>query len=355
MRAAVASLLSCVGCASPPAPVASPRADAPAEANVPTRSVEVLASGARRVFIADPTSYWRQTGFVELAPTVRLAISAEGRPRVTVQLWLPKDGLITARALEHQQRHTIAFPPGSEADRVSLTGSARAGWTVADVRGSRLDANGDEWFHVYRPSSGTFAAPLVGFEWRRDDEAQRDEALALLVEHVRTTPGALARRPPSRGSVSFFSRMNACEHCHFANKPASSEPNDWLPLWPTDQTGWYVPLAVMLPALALSTTRQWHDPNADDPLVDKRCDAGAPRRIDHATGSWFRCADGSVPYGIRDVARGLAQADAYTTALCRSRRHLYERMDRTAKAAFSEVMARCESPREGPALTPARP
>ncbi len=301
---------------------------------------ERLSSGAFRIHIADPKSYWKQRGFITLAPTVRLAISAEGRPHVTVRLLLPNESQVTAHALPEQGRMTIVFPPGSEADRVSMKRYS-GGLTVADVRGSRIDSQGREWFHVYRPTSPAPGGPLVGYAWLRHDPRQRKQAHESLVEHVRTTPRLFTKRPPSRDVVDFFSRMNACEDCHFANKPAGTNPQDWLPLWPTDEIGWYVPLAVMLPELALSTTPRWHDPNASDALVERHCARGPAREQTHPAGSWFRCDDGSVPYGLRDVALGMAQADTYTRALCRSRAYVFERMDAGAKKAFADVMAPC--------------
>jgi hypothetical protein len=213
--------------------------------------------------------------------------------------------------------------------------------TVSDVRGSRIDEKGREWFHVYRPVSGAPNAPLVGYEWLRDDPAQRAEATALLVEHVRTTPRPFANRPPSSGYIRFFSRMNACESCHFANKAAGTDPDDWLPLWPTDQIGWYVPQAVMLSALALSSTPSWHDPNAEDDLVASRCRSGAAARRRGTVRRWFQCDDGSVPNGIRDIIGGLADGDTYTRAVCRSRRYIFDRMSPEAKRAFAAAMDPC--------------
>jgi hypothetical protein len=218
----------------------------------------------------------------------------------------------------------------------------RGGRTVADVRGSRIDAQGREWFHVYRPTGPEPQSPLVGYEWLRGDVAQRREATTLLVEHVSATPSPLTRGKPGAGYVSFFSRMNACERCHFSNKAAGTDPDDWLPLWPTDEIGWYVPLAVMLPRLALSTTPRWHDPNVDDTLVERSCTSGNAREKSRPAGSWFRCDDGSVPHGSRDIPLGLELGDAYTRAVCRSRSYVYERMDSHARSVFTDAMAPCD-------------
>lgn len=340
MRLWLAALVV-AGCA--PAPVEAPaRSPKRAPAVTPAR-VETLSSGARRIHIDDPGAYWKDGGFVELAPPVRLAISAHGRPHVAVLLKLPDSPPVRAHELADPARATLVFPPGSEADRVSSKRYA-GGLTVADVRGSRIDEDGREWFHVYRPASPEPNAPLVGFEWLRDDPAQRQEATRLLVEHVRSTAPALATRTPSDDSVAFFSRMNACERCHFPNKAAGVDPDDALPLWPTDQIGWYVPLAVMLPELALSTTPRWHDPNVDDVLVARRCANGNATQRRRAAGSWFRCDDGSVPHGSRDIPLGLELDDAYTRAVCRSRSYVYERMDREAQLVFMDAMTPCDKP-----------
>lgn len=335
---------SCTPAVPAEEPVEAAPSAPPREAPEPSTRIETLESGARRLYIEDPATYWERNDFATLAPTVRLAISAVGRPHVTVRLKLPDGSVVKAKRLEAQGRHTLVFPPGTVADRVSMMRYS-GGLTVADVRGSRIDDQGREWFHVYRPSGAKPNSALIGYEWLRDDPAQREEATTLLVEQVRTTPRPFRRVRPSRGYVRFFARMNECESCHFADKAAGDDPDDWLPLWPTDHVGWYVPMAVMLPELALSTTPTWHDPNVDDDLVSTRCRTGPARTRTRRAGSWFRCDDGSVPHGVRDFARGLERNDAYTAEVCRSRRLIYRHMDAEAKAAFAVVMAQCEPKR----------
>ena len=266
--------------------------------------------------------------------------------RVAVYLRLPTAGTIGVTVGDDGVSRLI-LPPGSEADRVTRVplGGPHPGFTVADVRGASLDEQGREHFHVYRPVHGGAHAPLVGYQWLRNDEAQRSRAHQLIVEHVRATPRAGASRPPSGHYLDRFTRLMHCEGCHQPNKAAELAPTSRLPLWPTDAQGWYVPLAVMRLRGELSTTAQFHDPNAGDPFVTARCGVHGERNaIERQAGAvrWYQCENGTVPYGVRAIRRAVAQHHVYSVAVCRSRRWLYARMDAAAKAAFANAIIGCE-------------
>lgn len=59
-------------------------------------------------------------------------------------------------------------------------------FAIGDVRGTRWDDSGAEFFHVNRPLNDRDNAPLVGFEWRREDLEQQGAATALLTELVQS-------------------------------------------------------------------------------------------------------------------------------------------------------------------------
>ena len=304
-----------------------------------------LGTGVRRIVINKPSAYWQARGFRRLAPTIRPSLPARQHD-VAVFLRLPASGFIrVARGEDGVLR--LSLPPGSEADRVTRVplrnakGAFSGEYTVADVRGGRLDEAGREHFHVYRPAHGAPHAPLVGYEWLRSDGAQRKVAHERTIEHVRTTPRASATAPPSANYLGHFTRLMNCEQCHQPNKAAEVDPHSNLPLWPTDAQGWYVPLAVMRAGGELSTTADFHDPNAGDPFVQARC--GEADAASRARGKvrWYECAEGSMPYGVRDVAAALAKGDMYSIQVCFSRRWLFSRMDAAAQAAFAEAMAPC--------------
>ena len=294
-----------------------------------------MSPGVERIDIADQRSHWVERGFIALAPPVKISIASDGFPHVEVWLMVPVGGEIDIDA-----RGALTFPPGTEADRVTSL-RYRSRLTVADVRGSRIDAAGRERFHVYRPTEGKPGAALTGYEWIRQDEDAHDAANDLLETYVANTPRALRRNPPSSGYVRGFMRLNDCAMCHFGHKPQARDPDAWLPLWATDAIGWYVPQAVMVDSALLSTSSSFHDPNADDEHVHKRCRRGRIVERRRGDARWYRCRSGGVPIGTRDMSA----ADPYTARVCASRRYMYERMTEAARRHFAASMARCQTTR----------
>jgi hypothetical protein len=317
-----------------PRPVASPKAVTSAAIRITE-----LSTGARRIEVPDQRQYWRNGGFVALDPTIRISQPSGSSSNIIVYFKAP-EGIGAARV---DGRLSLLLPPGSEADRVTFFRAGPKGQTVADVRGGRIDEQGRNWFHVFRPTSGAAHASLVGFEWLVDDPQQAREAKKLLMDHVRHTPRAMRKAVPDESYATRFSRLNDCKACHFPDKAPAADPDQWLPLWPTDRAGWYVPLGVLLTRAPLSTTSSFHDPNHDDPFVTKQCKSGPPNTLSDDATRWFRCSDGSVPFAERDVARALVEGDAYAVRLCRSRRYFYDRMTPQARALFGEAFAECEA------------
>ncbi|MCK6454409.1 MAG: hypothetical protein L6R19_26700 [Alphaproteobacteria bacterium] len=298
------------------------------------------ASEPRRVEIADPSRYWRDNGFVELTPAIRVSVPLGAR--TLVYLKIPEGGLLTTRQVARQQRPTIRLPPGSAAARVSLTADEAGTWTVEDVRGTRWDAQGREYFHVYRPRGAEAGAPLVGYEWPRGDDALQDRATALLTDLVRDLPLPFRGSAPAPREVARFRALNDCGSCHQPDKGQASSPFERLPPWLTDASGIYVPLAVLSDRAVLSTTPAFHDPNAEDPFVAARCADGAPASEYVRWGRhFFRCGDGGMPVGIHDMQAARAAGDAHAGRVCASRRHLFERMDEAGRRAFAAAFRAC--------------
>lgn len=351
----VLTLFAAVSCVEQPpqttTPIAPLRA-APAVKALAADAMEVtlLDAGVHRIVINEPRAYWTARGFRRLTPTIRLSLPARQHD-VAVYLRLPASGFIGAARGEDGVLR-LSLPPGSEADRVTAVplrdgkGALTGQYTVADVRGGRLDEAGREHFHVYRPAHGGAHAPLIGYEWLRSDGAQRQVAHARIGDHVRTTPRASELAPPSADYVGHFTRLMNCEQCHQPNKTAEVNPDSHMPLWPTDAQGWYVPLAVMRTGGELSTTADFHDPNAGDVFVTARCREGRAAARTEGEVRWYQCADGSMPYGVRDVAAAVATGDMYSMQVCASRRWLFSRMDKQAQAAFAEAMAPCAKPQK---------
>jgi hypothetical protein len=310
--------------------------------------VVLLLSGAglsaadpqiRRIDIADPAHYWRDNGFIALTPAIRVSVSPGAE--TVVYLKIGPGGRLATRYLPDQRRYSLTLPPGSTADRVSFATDGAGHRTIDDVRGTRWDAEGNEYFHVYRPVSGRIEAPLAGYEWRRDDAGQERAATDALIALIQETPAPFGERPAGAGDVRRFRALNRCQLCHVADKPQARSPEERLPPWATDGSGLYVPPAVLADEAPLSTTDDFDDPNEGDRFVAARCPS-APAVLQGRPGDhWYVCADGGLPLGRRDVPAGRAAGDAYTAQLCASRRYLFDRLDALGRQAFAAAFAAC--------------
>lgn len=297
------------------------------------------AAEVRRVEIADPARFWRDQGFVELTPAIRVSVAFGARTVIYVKI--PEGARLTTRYLPEQQRYTIRMPPGSASDRVALMAEGET-WTVEDVRGTSWDSSGREYFHVYRPATAEAGAKLVGYQWPRGDLPLQDRATELLTELVRDLPMPFAGTPPSWRGVAQFRSLNACGECHVPDKQQAISLRDPLPPWMTDASGIYVPLAVLGDRAVLSTTPAFHDPNAADRFVQAGCSDGSPATEFVRWGRhFFRCGDGSLPIGRYDLAGALEAGDAHAERVCASRRYLYDRLDAAGRQAFAESFKGC--------------
>lgn len=305
-----------------------------------------------RAEIVDHDS-WAKQGFVEMTPPVRLPSDGAGRDKIEVWLRVPEGGRITARKLA-DGRATIAFPPGTIADRVESWGYARAegdggGWkySVTDVRGTRLDVNGAEMFHVFVPVGPEPGARLVGWEWARSDRLQQRAATQFLISHLERMRTLQDRgRPQSaeerRELIEDYRRNNDCAKCHAHDKPVQTSRVRGIHR-ATDSNGFYVPLSVLMDTVPLERHRP-RDMNVGDPFLTITC----PTQGDHpvlaqgaAGAREYRCLQGGSPSGTLDVKKALAANDARTIALCKSRAYLRAHMDDHARTLFATQFADC--------------
>src|SRR5262245_62041424 len=130
-------------------------------------SVGVYAQdSARPVDIPNDESYWRNAGFVEMVPPLRLPTDKRNDNLIKVWLRIPDEGRITLEWLADQKRNTLRFPPGTTADRVETMRNEKKALQVIngieDVRGATIDASGASLFHVYQPVAGTSKDRLRG-------------------------------------------------------------------------------------------------------------------------------------------------------------------------------------------------
>lgn len=288
-----------------------------------------------------PFDYWEQKGFVMLVPSVRMSIPPGGSAGTVVYFKVPGDESISLeRHPSPEIPASFEFPPGTEAQRVAfLVGSDSFGEPtieILDIRGTRIGEDGEQYYHVLRP----IGSELAGYEWKRGDDDGRMAATRMLLEEMSRQPN-----PPSAGAMARIAVLNHCEFCHVEDK-GPSPPSSELPPWPTDGSGFYVPLGVVFDHAPLSTQPELHDPNADDPYVETTCEDDRPPTVGgEPHNRFFTCKDeDGSPVGRRDIRRGLVEEDSYTTAVCSSRKFLAERMDEHARTAFAPLFQECTRP-----------
>lgn len=297
-----------------------------------------VLSDVHEVAVPDPASYWQDNGFVEMHPAIQVSVMA-GSPTRT-RIFLRINGHLQAMRLPNGAP-TLHYPPGSAADRISYTRLRDGTYTIADVRGTRWDADGRELFHVYRPEGPEHNAPLIGYEWPRDDFGEQRQATRLLDELLRVTPAPPWGQTAGSQTRRRFRQLNNCAGCHVPDKPEAVSNYERLPPWPTDRAGLYVPLAVLADQAVLSNSRSFHDPNAADPTVTAKCADDAVKPSGRRGVHWYHCRNRAVPKGFRNVAREFAADNPYARKICQSRAYLFQHMDRNAQDIFAEAFRAC--------------
>ncbi len=336
--------LACTSAAS-----TAPPGIVPAQTARPIRTVAHTISPstrAKRIQIDDPLSFWNDGGYTLLVPAVRMSIPPGGAAGTAIFFKLPKGAPIVAtRHGSDVVPSSFIFPPGTAADRVAYVvvedESGQPSVRVLDVRGTRIDSDGSQLFRVLRPGGPEPTAPMIGYEWPRGDMAARDDATSRLLDELRGLQQPISERPPSPQALARLALLNHCEICHMPNKPPSP-PSSQLPSWPTDGSGFYVPLGVLMDHEPLSTQPSLHDPNAEDPYIQTSCGT-TPAKVDgDPNNRFFTCADENrLPMGRRDIRRGMLEEDAYTMLVCGARTLLFERMDAEAQKDFAPLLEEC--------------
>ena len=243
-------------------------------------------------------------------------------------LKLPKRGTID---LDDAGR--LRMPDETVAERVESVDDR-----VIDVRGTRFDDDGKEWFHVYRRVGDR----LVGVEWPRDDVAAARRAHARIDELVQgDAPDGDAPDGGARDAmIARWHALDDCAACHGKDR-ADATMVSALPSRGTDGSGLFVPETVLRDAAPLERHRP-RDLNIEDHDIRITCVRGAAMiAADREGGRQPRYTDGGVPRATLDVAHALAIGDPHAKEMCASRRWLASRLSDKARARFKDAIAEC--------------
>lgn len=303
----------------------------------------VRGHGLRRIERVHAQRYWQEHGFVEMVPPVRLPTTHDHRDVTRVWMRIPQGATIAVDWLEDQRRYTLRPPSDTRADRVEYQRyRSERGWAeaVVDVRGWTLGKRGPARFCVLRSSGGRPADPLVGWSWPAGDPEAQHAATRALLQLVTESERPVERPALDRDSAELFARRNDCYECHQANKRLDPwADSNTMPQRATDASGGYSLVMLLARKVPLSRARPV-DKNVTDPYVRVMCDDRVldfPARTEQP-----RCPRSEImPMAFRDVARGLADGDAYTQRVCAARGYVYAHMLDAGRRAFAEAFREC--------------
>lgn len=315
-----------------------------------------VAAGAQQsrlhaVEVPNRVSYWRDAGFVEMVPPVRLPTNLRDDDTIMVWVRIPPGRKITVRWVAEQKRYTLKFPPGTVADRVETGKNEQDAMQVVngigDVRGARIGEDGRMWFHVYEPVPGQPLSWLHGYEWLRmgtkADVEAGERLVALYFPHA---------GPKAHQEMRVFRVLNHCGACHQIDQAedakVSAHPSfEGMAFKPgevnkmeTDADGFFQPILVMKDSMGVVNIRPW-DRNPDDPYITVWCGSDAVKAVTHGDHRGYACADGRVPVGKLDMAAALKHHDRHAEEVCAAREYVYKHMDAVGKQAFAREAAEC--------------
>jgi hypothetical protein len=321
----------------------------------------MLTAGAgeiREERIADQMGYWEQNGFAGMVPSIHLPTTHSRDDLIHVWLKVPAGRRIDVERAPDGNGWQLVLPPGTHADRTEYfrasgpppseaalyldsTAVDKRDWTVADVRGTRVLADGRQRFHVYRPINGELHAPLVGWSWPRGDADAQRRATDALIAHCRGARRPIDQPPMDARALARLRRLNDCAHCHRKDMPQlDRQQSERVLERGTDNLGFFGPTAVLSDSCVVANHRP-EDVNDEDPYVQVRCGDKPAELIRKDSFERYDCANGRVPIGYRDVRAGLAAGHEYTRRVCESRRWLFERMTERARRVYADGFAAC--------------
>ena len=329
---------------------ASPRPTTPSSKGEPRE----LAPGVRRVELENPEAHYGE--YLELVPPIRLPSSAADQAQVSIRVQLPQNAEIGVLDTELGPR--LAFPPGTVMDRLEWVGRDPKR-SLADVRGTRIDAAGREWHHNYRRTRLEADAPLLGYEWPVDDAAATKVAVDALIEDLRTLPPASKMRSVEK-RTRYLNGLRAKADCLKCHTPSRAENayamQHGLINRPTDASSFFTPQTIFDtrtlledygafdPNLAPSVSSTDAPAMAVDPFTHFECPNGAPARaMKQEKGRVRVVCDEGLARARYDLGAALAAGEAHAKRVCASRLALARHLDAKATRIFEDAIRICES------------
>lgn len=317
--------------------------------------------------IEDPEAYYSPArGWIELVPPLSLPSNEASVDQVAIMLRLPDDAAIRvvdgppSAGTAPAPAPTLAWPPGTELDRLEWVGTGEKR-SLADIRGTRIDAEGKAFDHTLRRTQLRANAPMTGFEWPQGDASAHAAATEALVATMRTHPPAANMKSAKAKDryLAGIASKNECGRCHVPLRPQNQAPNQHgLVDRGTDANGFFTPATAFAELIPLERYGQ-HDRNIGREFVGFACSADAEPRTHRplleeknkgkrADGGELRgprrvVCDRGVPLGHLDVRAAVAAKDPRALAVCATRRALFEHLDVAGRARFADAMAACEA------------
>lgn len=291
--------------------------------------------GVEDVRIEEPAGWHAREGFVKLVPPVHLPSSSDQLDQVEIWVKVPEGASIEVHD-DERGRPTLEFPPGTIADRVEYAGLG-AERTIVDIRGTTIDEDGSQTFHVYRPTATDPGVPLFGLRWAREDGEAHGAATERLVAKVGALPPLVNMAEPRRSRILDGVRArNGCAGCHRISRPENTRSGEHgIVNRSTDRSGFFTPHTVLWDEMPLESYGRF-DRSWSDPAVEVRCGDEVVSRDDRA------CPDGSLPQGrIRWDASDPASR-THLDAVCESRAWIVAHLTDQGRADLAPIMTPCK-------------
>jgi hypothetical protein len=234
----------------------------------------------------------------------------------------------------------LRMPPGTRIDRLEWVGwgSERS---LADVRGTRIDAEGVAWDHTLRRTSLTPDTALVGYEWPALDTVAHRNATKALVARLRRLPPAAGMKESGRSKyLAGIAKKNECLTCHQPGRPVATRRGEYgIVARGSDATRFFTPLNVLSDESVLEVYGL-HDPNRGRESVTVSCPE-ATRTKGEGDKQRVLCKGSTYPTASYDPERAKGSEGERHERVCAGRRYLLDHMNEALRARYRGLLEGC--------------